>query len=347
LSRNFKPFGIAAGGSQLQLFPAGSSAMKLLSGKRELLSLGRVGCANFSEISALPELFRLHRANDGLTMSLESSSVIPFGSEYKVDREITVSSGCALLNTQIAALNGGAVGDLELESLHFPGNAATVEYQLYGENKFHRAKFRKDGEIYSGPELPRVVRVLHHDGTAVEMVSGSDLWRHRAASHLEGVDSLFTLSFDEAALCFTRRILIYAPEVPVEKRSWQFQSVISWSVPENPVSGECRDLEIPGCLCYRNVQKALRSSVRGAVSNLRLTGYKGGICMDASHLERPGKKEMEHCDLSDLIQLRNWACRQLCAKGFALVAAMPESTEYPVTLKVLGGTPLPLEEIEL
>ena len=325
MKKNFTTFTVCGNNWHLTACPAGKSVLELANGSRTLMRINRGTVANFAEVSALPEIFRLHRAEDGFSASLESRSVIPFGSEFKVERSVVMTDGAASMVTAVSACNRGEVGNITLESVEFPGPWAKVTYLLYGDSKRHSCKFRENGEFYNGSELPWFIQVEYRDGSKAEFMTGSDVWRHRSASRMEGVSASFRITDVDGTLTFERNVLIYGEETPVEKRPWQFDTLFAWSTPQDQteVSGG-KEVPVPGCLAARSVQKNLRHAVRSAESDLRLTGYKAAFCEDASHLDRPGKKVLEHIDVQELFQFYCWANRQLSKKNLSLTAAFEE-----------------------
>lgn len=334
----------------MTLSPAGKNLFSLTVNGRPLMSMNRGEFAGFSEISALPEIFRLHRAEDGFSHTLESRSIIPFGSEFQVERSIVITNGAASMVTSVAACNRGEVGNITLEPVEFPGPWAKLSYRIYGEEKMHTCKYRENAVFYEGNELPWYISIQYRDGSRAEYITGSDIWRHRSASRMEGVDAAFRIADCDGTLLFERSLLIYGKETVIEKRPWQFESLFSWSVPasESEAETSASELPVPGCLASRNVQRALRRSVRSADSDLILTGYKAEICNDAAHIDRPGKKVLEHSDLQDLFQLYCWGNRQLSKKGFTLTVAPAEQELLPgsLLLEQLGRPPAALDDGE-
>ena len=344
MKKNLTSFTFGGNSWQLTAFPAGKTVLELVNGSRTLMRINRGSFAGFSEISALPEIFRLHRAEDGFSGSLESRSIIPFGSEFKVERDIVATDGAASMVTSVSACNRGEVGNITLESLEFPGPWAKVNYLLYGDKKLHSCKFRENGEFYNGSELPWFIQVEYRDGSKAEFMTGSDVWRHRSAARMEGVSAAFRIADVEGTLTFERDLLIYAEETPVEKRPWQFETLFAWSTAADNAPAAGKEVAVPGCMASRAVQKSLRHSVRSAETDLRLTGYKAAFCDDASHLDRPGKKVLEHIDVQELFQFYCWANRQLSKKNLVLTAAPGEQDLLPGSLMLerLSQKPLPL-----
>ena len=341
MKKNFTPFTAGTEHWQLKAFPAGKTLLEISNGERSLMRLNRGEFAGFSEISALPEIFRLHRAEDGFSVALETRSIIPFGSEFRVERDVTITNGIASMNTSVAACNRGEVGNITLETVEFPGPWAKVSYRIFGEEKMHCCKFRENGEFYSGSELPWYIQVEYRDGSKAEFMTGSDIWRHRAAAKMEGVTASFRIVDNEGALTFERAVLIYDKETVVEKRPWQFETLFAWSVPETSPAADAAEIPLDGCLSSRKVQRTMRQEIRRSEKSLVLTGYTPVICKEAAHLDRPGKKELEHIDLQDLFQLYCWGNRQLSRKNLTWTAATAVNELLPGSLLLGHLTPVP------
>ena len=133
--------------------------LELSGGADGALCMERAKCGKFGELSALPDKFRLHRSEDGCSADVESSGVIPFGCEYRVSREFSLTPGCAVLTSDISAVNFGKVDGIELEPVVFCGGWNSVEFLIFGEERFRRVEHGVDGVIYSGDELPFLPRL--------------------------------------------------------------------------------------------------------------------------------------------------------------------------------------------
>lgn len=290
----------------------GKSVLELArDGGPAFFQLGRVKCGKFGELSVLPEKFRLHRSEDAAEAELESSGVIPFGCEYRVVRDFRVSCGCASFTTDISAVTGGRVDGVELEPLTFVGELTRVEFLIFGEKKFRMVKLPADGTLYSGCEVPLMVRVTYADGSRCEFALGGDVWRHRAAFGIDGAESGYELTASGNELKLTRRVLKYADGIEPERRPWRFTALIGWDGgrPSPEPSGEA--FELPGCAMSAANRRDLRSLVRRSEKSLKWSNVSPSVCGDAAHVSRSGRGELAHFDLEELLAAWRWANRQL------------------------------------
>lgn len=355
--------------------PDGDRVFELRAGTRSLLRLGRVRCGGFAETGALVRKLRCHESLGSQSASIDMESIVPFGCEYRIERELEMASGIALWTVDVSAVSRGIVSAVELEPVVFPGPWAKLEYLVYGESEFRTASPGEEHtEFLRGRELIVSVRLTAPDGARVEFNAGGDLWRHRAAMRLPEVAGEYALAGSAGEIVLTRNVFAFPVEAVIEKRPWRFRNSFAWSLPgdvsagpdsdaeaeetvldyaaaELPESGrriECggRGTAFP-CLTSAAARRIFRDFVRRAGSNVRVTGLVPGICGAAAHLERPGRKELEHLDLDDCIAFYLWGNRRLAEKGFQLRIAPASEGLFAgsVCAANLGRCPrVPVEE---
>ncbi len=325
------------------------------------LELGCAVCGKFSENTALPKKLRKHNSHDGLLASFESASTIPFGCEYNVEREIELFDGIGLLTTDLAAVNRGLVGDINLGDVRFPGPWRKIAFLLPGEVAFtERALDGDETELYRGSEPPVMVRLDDGAGTRIEFATGSDLWRHRSGSAITGCSAEFALTGNTAGVTLTRQVLRFAEDAVIEKRPWRFKNLIAWETPGRasaetpartvdfaaaqlpPAAG--KDGGATPCMSSSGARKFLRDAVRRGGESLLLTNIAPGFCRDAAHLERAGKSELLHLDLEDFAAFYLWGNRQLARSGATLRMTPQPGTLFADSVAAvnLGRAPQPL-----
>ena len=127
---------IAGPGFTGTVHPDGDRVFELRAGTRELLRFGRVRCGGFAESGALVKKLRGHGSLDALSASIDMESIVPFGCEYRIGRELEMVSGLGLWTVDVSAVTRGIVSAVELEPVVFPGPWAKMEYLVYGEREF-------------------------------------------------------------------------------------------------------------------------------------------------------------------------------------------------------------------
>ena len=323
----------------------GKQVLELSGGADGALSLERAKCGKFGELSALPDKFRLHRSEDGCCADVESSGVIPFGCEYRVSREFSLTPGCAVLTSDISAVNFGKVDGIELEPVAFCGEWECVEFLIFGEAHCRRIVRGTDGVVYSGDELPLLIRVAFASGRRIEFAVGADVWRHRAAKRFAAASAGFEIAVAANEVRFTRRVLTYAPEAEPERRPWRFTSLIGWSdgVDASPADGET--LSFAACALDAKVRRELRNAVRRSSTSLAWREVSPRICHEASHVARNGRGDFEHFDLEELVADWRWANRLLRKEGRSLRLS-PDPRSVFAESVILSALGKPLEVLE-
>ena len=323
----------------------GKAVLELSGGADGSLFLERAKCGKFGESSALPDKFRLHRSEDGCSADVESSGVIPFGCEYRVSREFSLTTGCAVLTSDISAVNYGRVDGIELEPVVFRGEWKFVEFLLFGEERFRRVERGTDGVVYSGDELPLLVRVAFASGRRIEFSAGADVWRHRAAKRISAASAGFEIALSPAEVRFTRRVLAYAAETEPERRPWRFTSLIGWSdgAAASPAEGEV--LTFAACALDAKVRRELRNAVRRASASLVWRDVAPRVCRESAHVARNGRGDFEHFDLEELVADWRWANRQLRKDGRSLRLS-PDAKNLFADSVILSALNKPLEVLE-
>lgn len=364
---------IAGPGFTATVFGGSDCALELNTGGRVRMRLGRTRCGGFDETGALLKKLRFHHSLDRLSASVETASVIPFGCEYNVGRNLEAMAGVAQWTVDVSAVTRGIVSAVELEPVTFPGPWKTLEYLVYGEEAFRRVELEKeDAEFHCGRELVVSIRLTADDGARVEFNAGGDLWRHRAAMHRPELDGEYLLAGSASELVFRRKVFAFPAEATIDKRPWRFKNSFAWTLPgdrfaepgeeavldfaaaELPESARrvgCGGaMEAAPCMTSAVARRMFRDFVRrGGEGNLKVAGLTAGCCCAAAHLERPNKGELEHFDLDDCIGFYLWGNRQSAKKGHHL--RVTPAAEGPfagsVSAAILERYPrVPLEEQE-
>ena len=320
---------IAGADFRAGFFPRGRYACSIAVAPEFSLSLGRIACGDFGEMSALPRKLRRHDSGDGLSVGIESASVIPFGCEYEVKRAVELSDGFARFTTDVAALNHGVITALEQEPVVFEGAWSQLEFLVWGESGFRRASPETAPErrvLYSGSEPVVLLRFRNAAGDAAEFLLGGDLWRHRSAARLGG-DAHFELTAEGNSATLTRLPVFFDtalhPELKVPKRPWRFTATFAWRRGDAPSASEAaaEEFSISGCALAAANRRLIRGRIRSGTGSLRLAGAAPGFCTDAAHLERPGQGDLEHCDFDELVALRLWGNRRRRGGKFTVTVA--------------------------
>lgn len=303
------------GNFQIEFPLRGKHSIVLLHNGKKVFSCGRVLCGKFSEVGALEKKFRMHPNQDELSAEIESTNVIPFGCEYEISRDINTASHFLRITEDIRAVNFGRVGNVTLEEVRFPADVQSLEYLVYGEDSFRKVSYDAlSGTVYDGSEPVVMASVTLSDGTKVDFGCGSDIWRLRSAAALDGVDSKFSIICEEDEIVLRRLPLIYGEDTEIEQRPWRFKSIVSWRGADEEIekiSGEASEFVNAPCMLAPAARRDFRRKIRRSGTDAVCTESVPALCMDASYLEKPEKRELCHFDLEEYITSYVWANRQL------------------------------------
>ena len=304
-------------------YKAGLKAFEVELNNNSTCTFGRVSCGKFSEKNALNKFLRCHNSLDNTYCEVESFDTIPFGCEFDIHRTTKVCNNFATVITDVAAVSHGRVGNLTQEPITFNGSWVKVEYLANSVGPLECVENGEDKEIFNSAMPLHYIKVTYQDNSCIEFYTGSDYWRHCAASSIEDCTSNFNLSIKDGAIIYTRNMLIYGDKAEVEKRPWRFKSIIAWKDGKNTQETNLEDaqeitIKEDGCFLSPASRRAFKKQIRKAKSNLILTDAYISICNDGSHIERAGKT-LEHCDLEEYLTDWLWANKQLKKSDFAFI----------------------------
>ena len=329
---------IASPQTVLDIYPDGAECAAFFKDDRKVISVSRIRTGKFDESLGLAEKLRRHMANDGLSATAESVNVIPFGCEYHVKRQWKFSGDIAELTDDISADNGGSINDLFLENVEFCGKAVKAAILFAGETQMQ--EFVPAGVIYDGEKLPVLLKVTFDDGSAAEVYSGDDFWRHQCASAVAGASARHIISCDDEGVRWERHVLIVPEDVVVEKRPWRFKTMFAVSGRnEQMICGAA--IDFAGCFAapakHREFRNFIRQQQPESCAALNASGTF--FCTDGSHVARPGK-EVLHGMFGELFDEYIWANSAMARKGgCCVVKAGITGADDSVILKAMSQVP--------
>lgn len=324
---------------KMEFLSSGSDCAVFRVNGKALLHVRRTAADTFPEAQGLPEKLRKHIADNAISAEINSSNVIPFGCEYKIDRHWKIAGNICELTGDISALHGGRIKELFLEELFFPGGKdMEIEFLVFGENSFRKAD-GKAGVIYDDSEMIQMLRVISPEGK-VEFYAGDDLWRHRCSNQISGAESRHVLEMNENGMTYSRMIFRLPEDIEPEKRPWRFKSLFAFTSAENigtAAKDQMEKLALTDCFAKPSSHRELRAFVRkqDPGSKVLLQGDFPQICSDGSHLSRFGR-ECIHGDLGEVFNEWLWANGVMQKKGgFFAAESRNKLFESSVILNVL------------
>ena len=324
---------------QLTAEPGRAPWLTLARDGAPLLTFGGLRCDDFEERNTLVTRFRKHLTDDRLAGSLVLENTIPFGGEYRLRRTLELVDRRALVTLDVTP--GAGLRTLELEPLCAPGPWRELRIRLFDGTEYRRTPGAEPECYYAGATPILALQLRGEDGRELEIGVGGDLWRHAGAE----ADGLFEVSGQRDEIRCRRRPLALPETDDQHRRTRRFCSYFCWNWTAEPPPAPDRELpfataELPPsafrlaadarplpepCLTAAATRRRLRDLLRreSGPGLLALALPEPGVCHDAAHLERPGKKSLLHADLDDYFELHAWAGRQLARTGGALLLKLP------------------------
>ncbi len=333
---------------------AEETLMRFYLGGRLMLCLKPLQINTQSEAQSLAKKARIHRKIDGLSLSYNASTLIPFGSEPEINRDFDFSDGFARVIQDINPGRQAAAEKLTIDSMTLPGpwsRIAVVRIPTAGKSFPQLEWIDLDGKadkVLFDESYPFLAVILESpDGKAFEIGSGDDLWRWGIAGDLPGCSAKFSVRAGKESAEIVRTPILFdtgsEDTSKAERRSWRFKWYFAWSgtALEKAASGSERitldmldfaekDAKHP-CMHAAFSRKKLRQALRGVIggkenADIVLINAGTRICAQKSHLDRSTRKNFLHWDAWDLMELFVWANRKALAGGCTFRIAGNEKT---------------------
>ncbi len=283
------------------------------------ISFGGVRMGLFDESTAMEGITRNHASEDGMTTSGRTEKTIPFGCEYLVTRSWDAAQGILRRAVDVRALNNGVIADCALDPVTVSGNV--VRAGVLADDGNCRWQDEASGNV-----IPRAIELEFADGTAMELASGDDLWRHRAAAEL-GAEAEWQYQLKNGCFKFSRTMFRFPKDAEPPKRPWRWEYHAVWGKPGTAADGDtetetidCRNL----CFAAPAEGRRLRSLVRQTTRSLKLVHAACPLCTASGHTGRP--RELLHQDTGALLALYVWGSRTLAQRGLNFTVELASET---------------------
>lgn len=304
-----------------------------------------VSLGNFSEGGGLMAKRQIHHRIDGLGQDCHMETVIPFGSEPIIRRDIDFSDGAMRIVTDVGINSKSSFDNICIDPLVLSGvwNKIAVASVPAPGSPYPEPKWLEldgsDREIYRSSKPFLFCRVMDDSGNFLEIGHGDDLWRWSGAEDHEGVTAEFSINVRDGKIIVGRIPYIFPPEFPCGNRSWRFKWYMVWNsgfesgnnnfealtidpavLPDNIFALDFDGKRHSGMICWHAPawRKAFKKAIRTAAArgaNVSFDPGKPVFCADASHMERSRKQYLSHWDMMIRLELCQWAKQHLKASG--------------------------------
>lgn len=295
---------------------------------------------DYPESLGLAELRRPHQSEDGLEVSFESTSRIPFGTPSRIAHKRRLDASSLSVQTSFELPHAFALSNLSAGGLRFSGGIRRIgvlkapnEEGPLGEMKWFDFNAFKDGESIYERAIPLLILVVETaSGRAVRFEAGKDVWRWMNAAGIGG-ECAFSVVREDGALVFRWRLFGFLktesqPEPP-HGRNWNLFWSLHWSAPAAPEKPAATlDLEqleeAESCAASSAALNAMKKWLRRQLQTAKegdsfvVRFREPRFCMKAAHLDRARMGRLAHWDLPAVREFARWGNRQLTKQGASL-----------------------------
>ncbi len=351
-------FSIKGNGWEASFDESVPASMKFSIRNERVLELRPVSFGTLDESSGIVAKCRMHSSVDNLSAGVGMKTVIPFGGEPVVERNIEFAANHAKIVTDIKTAGRMPAEKFSVDSLFIHGEwkqAAIIP--IPSDSHFiPKIEWRElDGDsIYDSSEPFLVCLLKSEDGKTLEIGTGDDLWRWTPSDVSEGAVSNFKIEKQDNGILISRDILRWEAETEMPSRNWRFKWHFAWSIESNAPNTPQNDYEfdflkskIPVstkvqfngdsrkeiCFAAHVTQKRMKKWIRAEASNregekISILNLEPHFCESAAHLERAKRETLRHWDIMKIFDFWLWANKQLNKKDNKLFIVPPENSVF-------------------
>ena len=307
------------------------------------------------ETSGLVKAIRPHFSEKTAACSVDSETLLPFGSEPRIKRKCEQSANHFRVTTDISIPAKIAVDSISVDSLKIKGDWTQID--IYSRKSINCPEISKEtlssdhisskGLILGN--IPMAIVLRNADGLEIEIGAGYDLWRWDNSARFKATAS-FTLKKQKNFILFERKPFLWKEDHEISKYNFRFTWYFAWGFAESeksstkrksemleinnnkliPVNNSCSSLAnvaLPSeklqCFASRQTQNLLKDFIRSTLSNnlkdreknLTLRSIHPQICSNPSHMERAKEEGFLHWDYFYIMAFHEWANRFLSDSG--------------------------------
>jgi hypothetical protein len=325
------------------------------------LELIPVSFGTISESSGIQEKCRMHESADGFSCSAEIKTLLPFGAEPTIERNIEFAGNHAKITTDIKTAGKFSADEFSVDNLFLPGKWDNIRIIEIPEAHIIPSgasqKLSQNGKTVYDSEKPFLTIVLESEERGkLELGTGDDLWRWMAAErNFEEAKASFSIEDKDNGILISRKILTWEEESEMPTQNWRFKWYFSWEKAEDSKQAEKAGSEMDFlkfklpesaktvhdgnvrkeiCFAAHITQKRMKKWIRAEASkhdgiNISIKNLIPHICESAAHLERAKKKELLHWDIMKIFDFWLWANKQLAKSNSSLSIETDPTLELP------------------
>jgi hypothetical protein len=335
------------------------------------ITLKGVELGDLSETTSLPQKAIRHDVMDLNCYTIDTQSIIPFGSEPQITRKFEHLSNIIKVTTDIHVKRPTPAKNFEVDSINLKGKwkkYAIINLKSYQKNnndiEWIDLSNIDSTTLYSDTKHFHILLLENENHFRFEIGVGFDLWRWNHATNteiketrdinhpnlepevLDDARGNFTIEKINDYIIIKREIITSEKQFDIISHNWRFHWYLAWgkksSKSKNPKTVKLQNSKTPEllqttCLHNKKSKNILHKSIRKVMNNLKnetleLKSLNPHYCTNPSHVSRPKEKEVEHLDITDIMELWLWGSKQLLKKDNKFIITPDENSifkEFP------------------
>ena len=367
------------------------------------VTLKGVELGDLLETTSLPQKAICHDVMDLNCYTIDTQSIIPFGSEPQITRKFEYLSNIIKVTTDIHVKRPIPAKKFEVDSLNLKGKwkrYAIIDLKDYQQNqndiKWIDLSNIDSTTLYNSTKHFHILLLENENNSRFEIGVGFDLWRWNYATDTEIKESKdinnphhepellkdamgnFTIEKINDYIMIKREIITSDKPFDIISHNWRFHWYVAWgeksSKSQKPKTVELENSTLPllrsptgfteelsgtrtpellplPCFHNKKSKNLLHKSIRKIMNKLdnetlELKSFNPNYCTNPSHVSRPNDKEIEHIDITDIMELWLWGSKQLLKRDNKFIITPDENSifkEFP-SFWVMGKSGSPFSE---
>lgn len=200
---------------------------------RDIFESEGVELGFLKETQGITKSVRPHYSEKTKWSSVDSETVLPFGSEPRISRNCEQSSNHFRVTTDVSVLSKIALDSVSVDSLKIKGEwkeidtycQKSLESQEIVKETISVVDLSSKGIIFDYAPLAVVFR--DENGIEVEVGTGYDLWRWNNSDRFTA-KRLFSIKKEKGYFLLNRKPLVWKNEYEISKFSFRYTWYFSW-----------------------------------------------------------------------------------------------------------------------
>ena len=195
-----------------------------------------VGLGILKETQGIAKAERNHYSEKTQWSSVDSETILPFGSEPKITRRCEQAANRFRITTDVSVFSKIALESVSIDSLKIKGEWKEID--IYYQKSLESQEIVKKTMLAESLNTkaiifdyaPLVIVFRNERGIELEIGTGYDLWRWNNSGRFNA-KNLFTIEKHKAHILLERKPLIWENEYEISKFNFRYTWYFSWRKP--------------------------------------------------------------------------------------------------------------------